>query len=32
LNTLLSAVLQDTQTLVEDFGEGTRGMLDLVRA
>ena len=32
LNTLLSAVLQDTHTTVEDFGQGTGGMLDLLRA
>jgi hypothetical protein len=32
LNTLLSAVLQDTHTTIENFGEGTGGMLDLVRA
>lgn len=31
LNTLLSAVLQDTQTTVEDFGEGTPGLLDVIR-
>ena len=32
LNTLLSAALQDTHTTVEDFGEGTGGMLDVLRA
>ena len=32
LNTLLSAVLQDTHATVEDFGQGTGGMLDLLRA
>jgi hypothetical protein len=33
LNTLLTAALQDTRTVVEDFGQGIgAGMLDLVRA
>jgi hypothetical protein len=33
LNTLISAALQDTHTIVENFGGGIgRGMLDVLRA
>jgi hypothetical protein len=32
LNTLISAALQDTRTTVENFGEGSAGMLDVARA
>jgi len=32
LNTLISAALQDTNTIVDDFGDGTRGLLDAIRA
>jgi hypothetical protein len=32
LNTLISAAIQDTHTTEEDFGDGTRGMLDIVRS
>lgn len=32
LNTLISAAIQDTGTTVEDFGEGTGGQLDVMRA
>jgi hypothetical protein len=32
LNTLISASIQDTGTIVEDFGEGTGGQLDVIRA
>jgi hypothetical protein len=31
LNTLISAAVQDTGTVVEDFGEGTPGMLEAIR-
>ena len=32
LNTLISAAVQDTDATVEDFGEGTGGQLDVIRA
>jgi hypothetical protein len=32
LNTLISASIQDTGASVEDFGEGTGGQLDVIRA
>jgi hypothetical protein len=32
LNTLISAAIQDTHTIEEDFGDGERGMLDVVRS
>jgi hypothetical protein len=32
LNTLLTAALQDQHLIVQDFGEGTGGMLDIIRA
>ena len=32
LNTLISAAVQDTRTTVDDFGEGSGGQLDAVRA
>jgi len=32
LNTLISAALQDTSTVVDNFGDGTGGLLDAVRA
>lgn len=32
LNTLISAALQDTGTVVDSFGDGTRGLLDAIRA
>ena len=31
LNTLISAAIQDTHTVEENFGDGTRGMLDVVK-
>jgi hypothetical protein len=31
LNTLISAALQDKHMTVENFGEGTGGMLDVAR-
>ena len=32
LNTLISAAIQDTHAIEEDFGDGPRGMLDVVRS
>jgi len=32
LDTLISAAIQDTHTIEEDFGDGARGMLDVVRS
>jgi len=32
LNTLISAAIQDTGTIVDDFGSGTPGLLDAIRA
>ena len=32
LNTLISAALQDTGTVIDNFGDGTRGLLDAIRA
>ena len=32
LNTLITAAIQDTATIVEDFGDGAGGLLDTVIA
>jgi hypothetical protein len=32
LNTLITAALQDTNTVVDNFGDGTPGLLDVIRA
>jgi len=32
LNTLISAALQDTGTVIDNFGDGTGGLLDAIRA